>query len=132
MKILKTLLPIAIVLLMVMSVSAQDKGLMVKKIVIAESVAEREPVNVDTVFSADIGKVFCHTVIVNGDTSRTITHLWKYEGEAVAEVGLEIKKSSKWRTWTSKTINKKQTGKWQVKVLNENGDVLATKCFTIK
>ncbi|MEA3286550.1 MAG: DUF2914 domain-containing protein [Candidatus Marinimicrobia bacterium] len=124
---------IVLIGVLAISVSAQtEKGIEVLKVSICTDVIEREAVGVDTVFSASAEKLYCHTTFANGDTSRHITHVWKYEGEEVFRKELNIKKSGKWRTWTSKKVNSELRGAWKVRIINEDGDALATKSFIVK
>ncbi len=94
-------------------------------------IQDREPVGIDTVFSDDVGTVYCFTKIDGATDTTTVSHVWYYKGEEKARVTLNIKGDS-WRTWSSKTILKEWDGKWRVDVESASGSILQSKDFVIK
>ncbi len=81
-------------------------------------------------FSSDSERIFCYTKISGADAPTTLTHAWYYKGKTKARVDLNIGAAT-WRTWSSKKIMPHWVGLWEVKVLDEAGQVLATGNFEI-
>lgn len=109
--------------------TAQD--LKISEFQFAASVENREPVNVDTAFAADVGNVFCYTQITGATDTTQIAHVWYYKDEEKARINLDIR-SNEWRTWSSKTILESWSGRWRVMIEGPDGNVLATKNFVIR
>lgn len=97
----------------------------------ATSIEDREPVNVDTTFAADIGTVYCFTQITGVTDTTQVAHVWYYKDQEMARISLEVK-SDDWRTWSSKRIQQSWTGRWRVMIEGPQGNVLATKTFVIR
>ena len=110
---------------------AQEDSLDVLTMDFCEAIENSEPVGISTVFPDTIEKVFCYTVIKGAMDSTSISHIWYYEDEEIAEVELMIE-ASPWRTWSSKNMMEDWTGIWKVKVISPEGDVLKSKEFTIE
>lgn len=111
--------------------TAQGQNLRINEITFATDVENRQPVDVDTTFTSDIGSVFCFTHVKGATDTTEITHVWYYKEQEKARIALEIK-SKDWRTWSSKNILKSWKGRWRVLVEGPKGNVLATKNFIIK
>jgi len=124
----KGLFTIVIVLI---AATTQAQHLRVAKIDLATSIENREPVGADTVFSADVGTIFCFTQIDDASDTTQIEHVWYYKDQEKADIRLDVK-SEEWRTWSSKTILQSWTGHWRVMVKGPDGNVLATKNFVIR
>lgn len=122
---------VVLALLLIISSSAYGQELRVTQADFATAVENRKPVNVDSTFSADVGTIYFYSVIEGAQDTTTISHVWYYKEEEKARINLQVKSSS-WRTWSSKTILEKWTGPWRVMIEDANGNVLATKSFTIQ
>ncbi len=83
-----------------------------------------------TEFPAATDRIFCLTRIVGAKTETQVTHIWYHEGKTKAKVILRVG-SSNWRTYSAKRLLPSWTGHWEVKVLDENGEVLATASFEV-
>lgn len=90
-------------------------------------VLNKEPVSELQKISTDITRVYFFTEIT-GLNGHTITHRWEYNGEVLAEVSFEIA-ANRWRTWSSKNMLASWTGKWQVSVLDEGGNMIEQNSF---
>jgi hypothetical protein len=88
------------------------------------------PVGVATSFTADVGKVYLWTKVMGSDGETSIKHEWFHDGNEMAVVDLAVKSAS-WRTYSSKTIPEDQTGSWEVKVVDAQGNTLASVPFTV-
>lgn len=115
----------------VLASTAQSQQIKVNQIDLATSIEDRSPVGSDTTFTADIGNIFCFTQVQSDTDSSEITHVWYHKDEEKARIKLDVK-SENWRTWSSKNILDSWTGPWRVIVEDNNGNVLATKTFTIE
>ncbi len=91
----------------------------------------RAVLDTGTVFDGDVGKIYCLTKVVGCPDSTEIVHAWYHDGQNMAKVNLAVKSAS-WRTYSSKNIMPSWTGHWEVKVLDENGAVLASRGFEIR
>lgn len=112
--------------------SAQESMMMpeVSSISIADSVADRQPVGVDTAF-VDVQQLYCFTEVKGAAADGKVTHVWYHGDKEMARTDLNVK-ADRWRTWSSKRIIKEWTGMWRVDVLSAAGEVLASKSFTVK
>ena len=97
---------------------------------ICTSIQDRAPVAaVDTVDAA-IGQVYCWTRIGSA-SGQSVVHAWIHGGTTRARVELAIG-SDDWRTYSSKLILPAWTGEWEVKVLTQDGAVLASIPFYVR
>lgn len=97
----------------------------------ARSVEDRQPVGVDTAFTADVGTVYCFTRIQGAADTTQISHVWYHKEKEMARIDLNVN-SSDWRTWSSKSILGNWTGRWRVMVEDHQGNVLSAKNFVIR
>lgn len=111
----------------------EEKAMLdVEEMLFCQSVEDREPTGVDTVFANTVEMVYCYTKIVSPtDEPTNISHVWYLDGEQKSKIDLTIKGKT-WRTWSSKTIPESWTGNWKVEVVSEDGDVLESKEFMVK
>ncbi len=121
-----------LIILVIVSVgfAQETEKNIVKEIKICKSIVDREVVGVDSVFTADVGKVYCFTKIIDGISASNITHVWYYNDLEMAKVNLNVKSSS-FRTWSSKKIYKKWVGDWRVDVVTSDGNVVKSIKFRI-
>ena len=121
---------ISIFLLLLISITNAQE-VKVEEMVFCTAVEDRQPTNIDTIFSSNIEKVYCFSKISVSLDTTSITHVWYYDNEEKARVYLSIKGKT-WRTWSSKTIWKTWEGEWRVDVESATGDVIYSKEFFIK
>lgn len=119
-----------LILVVVLAGSLQAQQLKVSQVDVATAIEDRNPIGVDTTFTADVGTLFCFTQIEEAPDTGKIFHVWYHKSEEKARIDLEVK-NDKWRTWSSKNILKSWSGPWRVIVEDDNGNVLAVKNFTI-
>jgi hypothetical protein len=110
---------------------AADEPELTVTAIICTSVEDREPVGAGQTFSSQVEKLYCHTLVEGAQEPTSVTHVWYYGEEEMAEVTLLVN-SPHWRTWSSKRIIDSWTGDWQVQVLSERGDVLTAISFQIQ
>jgi hypothetical protein len=113
------------------SIHAQQAGnLNVATAVICKNVADRQPIEPGTSFSASAGRLYCYSKITDVQNSAKITHVWYFGDMERARVNLNVNPPS-WRTYSSKIIQSHEVGKWHVKILDESGNSLETVEFEI-
>jgi hypothetical protein len=90
-------------------------------------IKNKEPVSEFKHISVDVTRVYFFTEL-SGLNGHTITHRWEYNGKVMAEVHFQVS-ADRWRTWSSKNLLASWTGKWQVSVLDEGGNILEKNEF---
>ncbi len=110
------------------SLLAADEGCKVEKMVFAQAVESREPVDEAVTFAASTTKVYCWTKLTCSAVPCTIKHVWYLNNAKVNEVTLSIKYPTT-RTWSNKTVS---VGEWKAEVTDEAGKVLESKGFSVK
>jgi hypothetical protein len=60
----------------------------------------------------------------------SVAHIWYYDYEEKVGVYLNVKSYSR-RTWSSEKMQNSWTGKWRVDVVSSEGDLPASKEFTV-
>lgn len=108
----------------------QGQSLTVEEFEFGTAIENREIVNPDSSFSADVGQVYCFTRITGAETETSVTHIWYLDGVEMATVDLTVR-GPNWRTWSNKTIFSDWTGEWSVDVLDAEGSLLMSKSFTV-
>ncbi|MDR8390166.1 DUF2914 domain-containing protein [Aliifodinibius sp. S!AR15-10] len=108
----------------------QAQNLSVSTIEFGTDIEDRNIVNVDSVFTSSVERVYCFTQVDGAEKTTTITHVWYYGNEEKARVELPVN-GPNWRTWSSKFILENWLGEWSVDILDSSGEVLATKTFRI-
>ena len=127
---------ISLILAMVVMCSsvsfAQDQAdIQIENAVICTSVEDRQPIGADSVFNADIGKLYCFTKITSQTDTAQISHVWFLGDMQMAKVDLPIGAQT-WRTWSSKRILLDWVGDWRVEIQDAEGNVLYEIFFVIK
>lgn len=116
--------------------AAQSEGapaapaLSVTRAVACLEVRDREPQNVDTVFSNRTEQVICFTHIEGASEETRIEHVWLHQGEERARVSLPVRSAS-WRTYSAKKLLPEWTGDWKVEVRDSAGNLLRTVEFRV-
>lgn len=95
------------------------------------SVMERELEGAAETFPAGTEKVYCWTLITGCEEPTTVEHVWYYGAEEMARVTLDVK-YPRVRTWSSKNILPEWTGDWKVELVDADGNILATRAFSIE
>jgi hypothetical protein len=111
---------------------AQDQPeVSVETMEICAGVQDRQPMGVDSVFSSDVGQVYCFTQLTSSQDTTEISHVWFYNDKQMAKVDLTMGAKS-WRTWSSKRIMPSWTGNWRVEVQAASGAGIASKSFRVE
>ncbi len=103
--------------------------LYVKSIVMTTDIENHEPADTVYAFASTIDdRAYCHVRIFNGTGERTIRFRWLRNGNQYYTRPLTISNSTGFRAYTSVDT---APGKWEVRILDEDGTVLARKRFSI-
>lgn len=112
-------------------IAAQEQpSLQVGEAAVCLEVVNRECVNANNLFPANVGKLYCLTRIEGANGSTEVAHVWYHNDVERARIVLPVH-SSVWRTYSSKIIQQHEVGLWQVKVLDSEGKVLKVIEFQI-
>jgi hypothetical protein len=103
----------------------------IEKIAICTSVENKQPVGTDSVFAADVGKLYCFTKIKSQPDTTEISHVWFFEDKEMTKVDLAVKAKT-WRTWSAKTILPEWKGDWRVEVRDSEGNAITSISFKLK
>jgi uncharacterized protein YfaS (alpha-2-macroglobulin family) len=103
----------------------------VPDIAICTSLANKAPVGIDSVFSADVKQLTCFTKIVSQSEQSEVSHVWFYKDKQMSKIDLKIKGKT-FHTWSTKTIVPSWKGNWRVEVQDKTGNVLSKISFKIQ
>jgi len=104
--------------------------LKIERIVVSTGVEDRQPVGESDTFADSVGTLFCYTEIRGMGDSTTVSHVWYHGENRRADVKLNVR-GYRWRTWSTKVIQKDWTGDWRVDVVSADGKILKSKRFRI-
>ena len=104
--------------------------LALKEIMICRGVY-KNPIKPGFNFTNNVDSLFCYTKISNSGDKQEIKHMWYHEDKLITSVVYNIKTSYNYRSWSKKTILNSQTGKWRVDVVDNGGNVLGSRKFSI-
>lgn len=108
---------------------AQAPPMTLVDFVLTRAIVDREPVGDVETFAAADGQAFAFARIENPGPSAKVYFVW-YRGDQVqANVGLEVKTSARWRTWSAATL---KPGSWRVQVLSPDREVLGERLFVVQ
>ncbi len=109
------------------TVSDEEIAAAVGRSAFAMEIVDREPVDSVIEVTNDQTKIFYFTELLNLDGT-TVTHRWSYDGNVIAEIPFEVG-GSRWRVYSSKTLDPAWLGDWTVTVLDQDGQVLAEQAL---
>ena len=92
------------------------------------AVENREPVDSINKLGTDSNKIYYFTELKDMG-GQQITHRWEYNGKIMAEVPFQVG-GSRWRVFSSKTLDQIWQGEWKVSVIDANGGTLSVNTFT--
>jgi len=99
---------------------------------VSTGIADRQPDGAAAQFSKDITKLYYWTKIDGATEAQTVKHIWRSNGNVVAEISLTVDKPS-FRTWSNKTVTPELVGTdMSVEVVDSNGNILKKDSFKIQ
>ena len=123
------LLTLFILIIALIDLKAQSI-LKIERIVVSTGVENRQPVGESDTFADSVGTLFCYTEIRGMGDSTTVSHVWYHGENRRADVKLNVR-GYRWRTWSTKVIQKDWTGDWRVDIVSADGKILKSKRFRI-
>ena len=100
----------------------------VTRALFTRQIKDLEPVDTVSVLPNDITRITYFTEI-HGMAGQTITHRWEFNGKVLLEKKHEVG-SSRWRAYTSKTLDPAWLGEWKASVVDAAGGTLSVNTFT--
>lgn len=111
---------------------APVSDLTVARMVIAGSIENREPVDIITAaVPSTTEKVYCYLELKNVPEDMDISFAWSFGMNEMGTVTQHVRKSSRWRTWSSKNLGGLK-GDWKVDVVDGSGAVLQSATFSVE
>jgi hypothetical protein len=108
--------------------------LQVKRLVLAQGIKDREPVEPSTSFEGpEAERVYAFVEVENlsdHEGEITVAFIPPGGGAAIGNVTLEVGSSPRWRTWAY-TRGARKAGEWTAVVRSETGEVLAREAFEV-
>lgn len=92
------------------------------------AIQDREPVDKVSNLLNDKNRVYFFSEIKDAPNQK-ITHRWEHDGKVVSETSFDVG-GNRWRVFSNKTLDPKQTGEWKVSVVDEAGSTLGASTFT--
>ena len=128
--IVKTFLLTFFILMVAINDLKAQSILKIERIVVSTGVENRQPVGESDTFADSVGTLFCYTEIRGMGDSTTVSHVWYHGENRRADVKLNVR-GYRWRTWSTKVIQKDWTGDWRVDIVSADGKILKSKRFRI-
>lgn len=95
------------------------------------SVQNRNPADAGNSFRWSSEKIYIWSMIKCQNPPSSIRHIYYFKDQRVDEILLQIK-SSRWRTWSYKTLlDKRYIGPWRVDIISADGKLLETIRFEV-
>jgi hypothetical protein len=111
--------------------SMDDPGFTISRMVMSETISDREPNDITDIFSVKTESVSCFLEAIDIEVDTTISFIWYFEGQEKARVTLPLQKGRRWRTYSSKKLAKMK-GNWTVELQEPSGIVLNTVAFQVQ
>jgi hypothetical protein len=102
----------------------------VSRLVLSKEIIEREPAGVAGSFPLSVGKVYCFLEVLKVREDTGVVFVWYYRGDETARVEVPIRKSGRWRTYSSKRLGQR-TGKWKVELQDRAGNIIKSVDFEV-
>jgi len=92
------------------------------------SSARPETANLSVV-DRSVGTITFYTEIV-GFQGQTVSHRWYYRGDEISSITLTIS-AAKSLNWSRSSIDVDQIGRWEARVVDQSGNILAARVFDV-
>ncbi|MBL4657392.1 MAG: DUF2914 domain-containing protein, partial [Flavobacteriales bacterium] len=101
--------------------------------IVCTGVGDLKPIGGATSFSSTIERLYYFSnITAQAGVTGSITHIWYYKSEKMAEVSLDYEGGPRWRTFSSKRIVPSWKGKWKVDVVSDSGTIIKSTEFTVE
>ena len=108
-----------------------SQSLIVSKLVIARNIKRRRPLGLGTQFRLRDERLWGFIEVSNLQKPSQVWMEWHRDGELRSRLLVKVGMSERWRTWSWQRLSKRDTGRWEVTVLDEENTVLARRNFTV-
>lgn len=112
---------------------AEDpQGLVVKRVLLAKKLVERQPEGEGSAFSLADERVYCYVDAKNPKgPERQLTLVWHHNGKVFHKIKLRVGVGHVWRTWGFLRLKPHTVGNWRCGVFNEKDELIAGVPFTV-
>lgn len=126
----KILMLMLLVIVLSMSSQGEAASLKITEMTVTTKIVKGNPIDsVHRISSASVKELFCFTRLVSdAEDETTVTHVWYRGAEKVGEAALPVK-GKKWRTFSSRVVEKGMAGDWRVDALDGEGKLLRSVKF---
>ena len=100
----------------------------VTRAIFTSDIKNHEPTDDITTLSNDKTHIAYFTEI-QGMTGQTVMHRWEYNGKLMFEMPFQVG-ASRWRVYSTKTLNPAWTGEWKASVVDAAGGSLSVNTFS--
>lgn len=109
--------------------AANDK-LVLSEVIMCEKIVNELPQNPSVVFPVSVKNAYCYTVFGNVPEKTDIWHRWYRRDKLVTKIKLVVE-PPRWATYSGIHIRESDKGPWRVEVIDQEGNVLTVKRFSI-
>ena len=103
----------------------------IERMVVCESIVDREPSGVAETFPASVGTVYCFVEAKEIAEDTPVSFVWYFQGNQMAKVDLTLRQGSRWRTYSSKNLGGLK-GSWKVELHDQSGVILKIAEFAVE
>ncbi len=100
----------------------------VTRAIFTSDIKNHEPTDDIATLSNDKTHIAYFTEI-QGMAGQTVTHRWEYNGKLMFEMPFQVG-ASRWRVYSTKTLNPAWTGEWKASVVDAAGGSLSVNTFS--
>jgi hypothetical protein len=111
--------------------ATEEVPTVVSRLVICVGIDAREPVGETDTISASTETAYCFLEAKNVSRDTQVKFVWYLGQNVMAQVYLPIRKSYRWRTYSSKNLAGLK-GDWRVELQDENGAALKEVSFKVE
>jgi hypothetical protein len=134
MNLLKPFIPACCLVLLLLlgapPAGAEENGLKITEMAVTTKIVKGNPIDsVHRISSASVKVLYCFTRLQSDAGLETsIRHVWYRDNEKVGEYTMPVK-GKRWRTFSKKTIEKREAGDWRVEALDKEGRLIGSVKF---
>lgn len=100
----------------------------VTRALFTHDIKDLEPVDAISTLANDRTRIVYFTEI-HDMAGQTVKHRWEYNGKIILEVPIKVG-TSRWRAYSTKTLDPAWTGEWKVSVVDAAGGTLSVNTFS--
>jgi len=110
--------------------TVEAASLKITEMTVTTKIVKGNPIDsVHRISSASVKQLYCFTRLTSEEEGETaIKHVWYKGEEKIGESVLPVK-GTKWRTFSSRMVEKGMAGDWRVEAFDSDGKLLRTVKF---